>query len=418
MSLRVIALIARTHLFAKKKQTLIASLGVTFGIAMFILMISVMTGVNHLLEDTSLASTPHIRIYHDIEARKSSILHEMLSGAQEMIVVHHTKPKAEQLNIKNGLSIARRIAADPLVLGVSPQLTSQVFYNYGPTQIPGSLAGVNILDEDQLYDIQSKMKSGKLTNLLTASDGIIMGKGLANKLNVQLGDKVTITTPYGVTMILRIVGIFKIGIGAIDNVKSYATISTVQKILHKDNRYITDIHIKLKDLNQAKQLAPAYEKLYSYKAEDWETANATIMASFVIRNIMTTIVVATLLIVAGFGIYNIMSMTVVDKMKDIAILKATGFGSSDIVNIFLLQAIIIGVMGSVLGMTIGFFLTYGISQLPFDGGEFLSVDTFPVNMSPLFYVFGLVFGIITTILAGFFPSRKASKVDPVVILRG
>lgn len=418
MSLKVNFRIAKTHLFAKKKQTAIASLGVTFGIAMFILMISVMTGVNQLLEATSLASTPHVRIYHDVGIQSQSILDEVNPQSDQWNVVHHTKPKAELLNLKNGLAIAQRIASDPAVMGVSPQLTSQVFYNFGTTQIPGSLAGVNIADEDRLYDIAGKMRSGSWNSLLTASDAIIMGSGLAQKLNVHSGDKVTITTPYGVTMILRVTGIFKIGIGAIDNVKSYAAISTVQKILNKDNRYITDIHIKFKDLNQAKFIAPQYARLYGYKAEDWETANATIVTSFVIRNIMTSIVVSTLLIVAGFGIYNIMSMTVVDKMKDIAILKATGFDSGDIVQIFLLQAVTIGIMGSLLGMGIGLTLTYAISQLPFDGGEFLSIDRFPVNMAPEFYAFGLMFGIITTVLAGFFPSRKAARVDPVVILRG
>ena len=418
MSLIVSAQIARTHLLAKRKQTIVASLGVMFGIAMFILMISVMTGVNQMLEDTSLASTPHIHIYNDVEAKRESIASEVIKGTTQLIVVDHAKPKDETLRLKNGLIIANSIANDPDVLGVSPQLTSQVFYNYGPTQIPGSLAGVNILDEDKLYGINTKIRTGSMSSLLTTNDGILMGQGLANKLNVKTGDKITITTPLGNTMLLRIVGTFRIGIGAIDNIKSYTNISTVQKILNKDNRYITDIHIKLKDLNKAKLIALKFESRFGYRAEDWETANATIMTSLVIRNTMTAIVVATLLIVAGFGIYNIMSMTVIDKMKDIAILKATGFESKDIVNIFLMQAIIIGIIGSVAGMTIGWSLAYSISKMPFDGGEYFTMDTFPVNMSPKFYVFGFMFGIITTVLAGYFPSRKASKVDPVVILRG
>jgi len=75
-------------------------------------------------------------------------------------------------------------------------------------------------------------------------------------------------------------------------------------------------------------------------------------------------------------------------------------------------------IGAMVGLVIGYLLSYSISQLPFDGGEFLSVDTFPVNFDPKFYIFGFIFGVLTTLLAGYFPSKKASKIDPVAILRG
>ncbi|MFD2515011.1 ABC transporter permease [Pontibacter locisalis] len=418
MSLKLAANIARTHLVAKARQTTIASLGVTFGIAMFILMVSFMTGVNKFLEDTMLTSMPHIRIYNDIETSRSSILEEVKPGEEHMNVVHHQKPKDEKLNLKSGLHIAEQIKKEPGILGVSPQLTSQVFYNYGPTQLTGVLVGVNIFDEDALYDLGSKLKSGSLEALLTSSDGILMGEGLAEKLNVRVGDRVTVATPKGHTILLKVVGTFRIGIGEIDNMRSYASLSTVQKVLQQDPRYITDIHIKLTDLEQAKALAPKLQSMYGYKAEDWETANSSILVSFTIRNVMTYVVVATLLIVAGFGIYNIMSMTIYDKMKDIAILKATGFDGRDIVHMFLLQAIFIGVIGGVVGLLLGFVLSYLLSITPFDAGDFMSIDTFPVNFDPMFYVSGIVFGILTTVLAGYFPAKRASKIDPVSILRG
>ncbi len=410
--------IARTHLLAQKKQTIVASLGVTFGIAMFILMISVMTGVNKLLEDTQLTSTPHIRMYQDINNDRPSLLSTLNPGDSNWNIVRHQKPKDEQLNIRNGLLIAQTIAQDPRVKGVSPQLTSQVFINYGPAQLPGMLTGVNIQEENELYDVRSKMKSGSLEGLSASNDAVIIGKGLADKMQVDVGDKLTCTTPRGQVVLLRVAGVFQMGIGQIDNVRCYATISTVQKILQEDTRYITDIHVKLHNLDDAKALARSWENRFGYKAEDWETANATILVSFTIRNMMTGVVVMTLLVVAGFGIYNIMNMTVYDKMKDIAILKATGFEGRDIVGVFISQSTFIGIIGAIVGLIIGFFLSFLVSRAPFDGGEFLSIDRFPVNFDPAFYVFGLVFGILTTILAGYFPSRKASKIDPVEILRG
>jgi lipoprotein-releasing system permease protein len=133
---------------------------------------------------------------------------------------------------------------------------------------------------------------------------------------------------------------------------------------------------------------------------------------------MTYVVVATLLVVAGFGIYNIMSMTINDKMKDIAILKATGFTARDIVAIFLMQAVVVGVFGSLLGLCIGGSLAYGVAQIPVDFGEFSSMTRFPVNFYLRHYLTGILFGVGATCLAGFLPSRKAGKIDPVQIIRG
>lgn len=410
--------IAKTHLLSKIRQTIVAALGVTFGIAMFIVMISFMTGVNELLEETTLTSTPHIRIYNDIETDRPSILEAVHGGEKRWNIVHHMKAREEQTNLKKGLAVAERIKKESRVTGVSAQLTTQVFYNNGPSQISGTLAGVHIVDEDNLYDLKSKIKSGDMTGLIAGRDVILMGEGLAKKLNVRSGDKVTVTTPQGSTKVLRIAGTFKYGIGAIDNLRSYAGIQTVQKIMGKAPDYISELHIKLSDITQAKSMAKKYEARYGFNAEDWETANATILVSFKIRNILTYVVSATLLIVAGFGIYNIMNMTVYDKMKDIAILKANGFQSKSIIMIFLLQSVFIGVIGGLVGIQLGFTLSYMLSKMPFDGGEFLSIETFPVSMNPKFYIFGLLFGVITTMLAGYFPAKRASKIDPVRILRG
>jgi lipoprotein-releasing system permease protein len=219
-------------------------------------------------------------------------------------------------------------------------------------------------------------------------------------------------------MTLKIVGIFQMGIGTVDNIRSYANISTVQTILQKDHSYITDINIKLKDLYQSKSVAKELSKLFPYRAEDWETANATFLTWAMIRNILTYSVSITLLIVAGFGIYNILNMTIYNKMKDIAILKAMGFAGSDVRNIFMIQSLVIGFFGSCLGLMIGFGLSLLISRAPFDGGDFISIDHMPVNFNPKYYVIGIVFGVATTALAGYMPSRKAATMDPIEILRG
>ncbi len=408
--------IARTHLFARPRQTVIAMLGVTFGIGMFIAMVSLMTGLNDFTEELTMTSSPDIHIYHDVTRDRESIAEQV--NPQGLNLIHHQKPKIETAKVRNALQIADVLRRDERVRGVSPLISSQVFYNYGAVQLNGVILGVDIIEEDRLFDIRSKMKSGRIEDLKSNHDGIIMGTGLAKKLNIATGERIVVTTPQGYTITLKIVGLFQMGIGTVDNVRSYANISTVQTILQQDRGYITDINLKLHDLHTAKEVAAEYGKQFNYKAEDWETANATFLTGVVVRNILTYSVSITLLVVAGFGIYNILNMTIFSKMKDIAILKAMGFSPTDVKNIFLIQAVVIGLVGSIAGLAIGFGLSWLISQAPFDGGDMVSLDHLPVNFDPKYYIIGIVFGVATTALAGYMPSRKAGKMDPIEILRG
>lgn len=410
--------IALTHLLSKKRQTAVAMLGVTFGIAMFILMISFMTGVNLFLEDSMLTSTPHIRIFKDITADRESILEKTPGFKNQLTEIRHQRPFEFSQQLREAPSIVRMLSADSRVLGFSEQVNSQVFYSIGAIQIGGVISGVNMLAEDRLFNIKARIRSGSLDNLMKVSDGVLMGIGLARKLNVAVGDRVAISTPQGNNAIIRVAGIFGFGVGVIDNVKCYATAATVHKLLGSDSRYITDVSLKLKDINQTDQVASELLNAGAFAVEDWKKANETILVSFTIRNVLTVVVSITLLIVAGFGIYNIMNMTIHNKMKDIAILKATGFSGRDVMNIFIGQSVIIGTLGGMAGLILGFLLSLLLSSLPFNAGEFIDVKTFPVNFDPRFYVFGILFGIITTLIAGLFPSMKAGKLDPVAILRG
>jgi lipoprotein-releasing system permease protein len=409
-------LIAKTHLLAKPKQTIVAMMGVTFGIGVFIAMVSLMTGLNDFTEELSMTSTPDIKIFNDIKTERRAIIEDINPGGINL--VHHTKPKREQPRIHNAFQIAELIRTYPTVLGASPQVTSQAFFNYGPVQLNGMISGVDINEEDHLFDLRSRMKEGSLDELASAPNTILMGSGLAKKLNAHTGDRVLVTTPQGQNLNLKIVGLFQIGLGAVDNVKCYASLETVQRMLEKDQAYVTEINVKLKDFRIANIVAPGMAKAFGYKAEDWQTANSTFLVGVMIRNILTYSVSITLLIVAGFGIYNILNMTIINKMKDIAILKATGFAGRDVRLIFMIQSMAIGLIGSLLGLCIGFTLAYLISQAPFDGGEFVTIDRFPVNFKAKYYIVGIVFGVLTTALAGYMPSRKASNVDPIEILRG
>ncbi len=160
------------------------------------------------------------------------------------------------------------------------------------------------------------------------------------------------------------------------------------------------------------------EQQFNLTAIDIKTANAQFETGTTIRNLITYAVSITLLIVAGFGIYNILNMLIYEKMNDIAILKATGFSGKDVQYIFMSQAMIIGFLGGILGLLIGYGLASLIGTLPFKTAALPTVTTYPVNINPLFFIIGFSFAMVSTFLAGYLPSKKAKKIDPVTIIRG
>ena len=330
MVLELLLKIAKTHLLSRKKQSIIAALGVTFGIGMFIAMVGLMTGINKFLEDLMLANTAHVHIYSKEPNTRQSILDGYLSPDANFNVVTGTKPKAVKINIKNGTEILNEIKKDPGVEGASPLLVAQVFYNSRSTPLNGTISGVDIIDFDKLFNMQGKMEEGAIQDVLTVNNGIIMGKGLAENLNVNIHDQVNVTTYNGNQLRLNIIGIFSTGISAIDNVVSYASLNTAQKIMEKNEDYFTDINIKLKNIKDSPQMAKRWANEYNYKAEDWMQANAEVFVGFTMRNTITVAVSLALLIVAAFGIYNILTMMIYEKMNDIAILKANGFKGKDL----------------------------------------------------------------------------------------
>lgn len=415
---KVILSIAKTHLLTKMKSTVTASLGVTFGIGSYITLVSFMTGLNGMLDDLVLNQTPHIHMYNEIapSAEQPISLYDKFDGG--LNVVHSIKPKQNQLKIHNALPILHYLKDKENVKGATPQLRTQIFYLSGSSELGGNLIGVDIMEEVRLSNIQDNIVEGSPEALKNNENGILLGSGLAKKMSLGVGNRVQISTVKGTVFPLKIIGIYQSGIAEIDNVQSFANLKTVQRIQGEPENYITDINIKLFDLKEAEPMARQLEKQFKIKATDINEANAQFETGTNIRNIITYAVSITLLIVAGFGIYNILNMLIYEKMKDIAILKATGFSGKDVQLIFMSQAMLIGVAGGMVGLIIGFFLSRIIDNIPFETEALPTISTFPVNYNPWYYVIGIVFALISTFIAGYLPSNKARKIDPVRIIRG
>ncbi len=410
--------VSKSLLLARWKQTLVAAIGVTFSITMFITLLSFMSGLNNLLDNLVINRTPHIHLYREIKPNAQQPIKLSPQFNNSYPFIRSIKPKNEKQEITNIIPVSHALKNDKRVLGIAPKITAQVFYNVGVTDLTGVVNGIDIEAENRLFFFSDYVVKGNYIDLKNIPNSIILGKGIAEKMMASIGDIVQISTSRGERFSLKVVGYFQSGLQDIDKVQSYASLSTVQKILEKPHHYTTDLNIKLNDIKQAPALAKEYQEIFGLDAVDIQTANSQFETGSSIRSLISYAVGVTLLIVAGFGIYNILNMMIYEKMDSIAILKATGFSGKDVRRIFITIALGIGIFGGSVGLMLGFGLSSLIEHIPFNTPALPTIKTYPIAFNPRFYLIGGVFSIVTTYFAGFFPSRKASKVDPVVIIRG
>ena len=418
MKIKHITEISRALLLARWKQTLVAAVGVTFSITLFIALLGFMEGLNQLLDGLVLNRTPHIRLYNDISpsAFQPIQLSEKYKNYHNFI--SSIKPSNARKEIYNAEAIIKKLNKDPRVLGVAPKVMIQVFFNLGNIDLNGIINGVDIEQESKLFKFKDYVVGGNEYDLKNISNSIILGKGAADKMLAKVGDIIFVTTTSGEQFPLKVVGFFQSGIAELDKVQSYASLTTTQKLLGKSSNYFSDIQIKLKDMTKAPSIALEYQKLFKLDAEDIQTANAQFETGSSVRSIISYAVGITLLIVSGFGIYNILNMMIYEKMDTIAILKATGFAGSDVKKIFITIALSIGISGALAGALFGFLLSKLIDAIPFKTESLPTVTTYPIDYGIHYYTIAVIFAIATTYFAGWFPARKASQIDPVIIIRG
>lgn len=410
--------ISRALLMARWRQTLVAALGVTFGITMFITLLSFMTGLNDLLDGLVVNRTPHVRLYKDI--KPSPIQPIALSNQYKNY--HHfitsVKPKYDVQRIQNSVAIMHALQNDERVLGVAPKAAIQVFYNVGSIDLTGVINGVDVKEESRLFFFSDYVTGGNYSDLQNIPNSLIMGKAAADMMMINLGDIVQVTTTRGTRASLKVVGFFQSGLKDVDKVQSYANITTVQTLLGESSTYYTDLNVKLKDIQLAPAVAEEMQYRFNLDAIDIQRANAQFETGTFIRTLISYVVGIVLLIVAGFGIYNILNMMIYEKLDSIAILKAAGFSGRDVQFIFIGISISIGISGGIVGLLFGYLLSSIIDQIPFVTEALPTVTTYPINYNPTYYFIAISFSIVTTYLAGLFPARKAGKIDPVIIIRG
>lgn len=406
--------IARVHLTSKVKQTIVALLGVTFGISMYIFMNSFMTGVNDLQTDLAFTSLAHVRIYNDGPADNTNLVSKVypagtVANIRNARIIQYTE------GIKNIGAISDLVEKQPEVVAIAPQVNINVFFRNSGNKLNGTLSGVDVEKENNLFNISRYMTSGKWEDLRYRPDGIILGADLAESLSVNPGDNINVLTSDGISHNYKLIGMYRTNVKGVDKTKAYINITAARQLLSENQQYVTDLQVNVQNYEVTEPLVSRLAPVIAYKVESWQTANEQLQAGSKLRNIIAKAVSLTILLVAGFGIYNIMNMTINEKIREIAILKAMGFSGRDVKEIFLTQAVVIGILGGLVGMLLGFVIARIVNNIPF---RIAGQESLPMAYHLKDYVMSFIFGLITTLIAGYLPARKASKIDPVSIIRG
>ena len=236
-------------------------------------------------------------------------------------------------------------------------------------------------------------------------------------LGVKVGDTVQLLSPSGEYWRFTVAAIARGGVGSVDSTRVYCHLKIAQRLLRKPYP-ATMILYKLRDPDSAPDLAQHFEQLFQHEARSWQEREQSNLALLLTLRVSTGITVSLIILLAGFGIFNVLTMTVLSKIREIAILRSIGYSRRDISAIFLWQGALIASLGSVIGCIIGGLSVIGVSHIPLRVRGILYADYFPVASDWHHYLWATVLATIAVAIASWVPAHRAGQLPPVATLRG
>jgi len=402
-------LVALRYLRARRKQTfisiisLLSMVGVGLGVCTLIVVLSVMSGAEGELKRKILGMNAHVMLY------KAG---EVMDAPQKVI------DKARQV---------------PGVVQGAPFVYGQVMVVSGSGASGAILRGIKATGALETVDLQKVITQGSLQALARpAADGlpgILLGQALARHLSVNLGGVVTLLNPMGEDTPVgrvpksepfRVVGTFRSGMYQYDSSLCYVSLPAAQRFLDL-GRAVSGVELKVDDIYQAEAIGRKAAQALGplYYARDWMTMNHALFSALKLEKITMFVILILIVLVAAFGIVSSLIMLVMEKTKDIAVLKAMGATAKSIRRIFVLEGLIIGVLGTVLGLGSGLGLCallarYKFIDLPVD---IYALDTLPVQVEPFMVALVGVSAVAISLVATLYPAHAAGRLDPVEALR-
>ncbi|MEX2034962.1 MAG: ABC transporter permease [Xanthobacteraceae bacterium] len=403
--------IAWTHVRSRARQTSVAVAGVATGVGFSVMMAALMQGSQDDFIRMLVNALPHIAVSDERRAPPPQPAEQAFDAAE----FHGLKPEVRRRGIKNPLATMATLEAW-VPGGVAPSVKVQAIIRYGNRDTGASVIGIDPRREARVSELVSQMRQGTLASLYRATNAIVLGDRLAEKIGARVGANLTIQTSEGARINAQVVAFFHSGVRQIDEGTAYVLVRTGQ-ILAQQTALINELRVRVDDPMTASEVARRIESDTGYKSVPWQEAHEDLLNAFVIRNVIMYTVVGAILLVASFGIYNIISTITHEKARDIAILKSLGLKERTVRTIFVVEASIIGLAGAAVGFLLGYLLCWALGSLEFKS-PFMDTNRLPLAYNPLHYAIAAAVALVSSLAAGYAPARKAAHVHPVEIIRG
>ncbi len=412
--------IAWVHLRERRRQTILTALGVAVGSAMLVTTIAVADGSTQNVIDKIIEIAPHVIVGSD---RIEPLVPDNLMGAGDGMLAFVEKNVTEERKktIKNYTDVVARIRSLPDVTVVSPYVASSLILRKGSRFKPCTAKGVIPAEEESIANLGQKLiEPNGLTELAYTPNGILIGDLLAEDLKASYHSSLVFISKSGEEFPVRVVGRFSTGFGAKDRREAYVNLALAQRMEGLAANTVTAIGLRTSDVGLAGEVAEETEKLTGYDAESWEETNSNIIDFYNRNGIITLVLVGFVFIVAGLGVSSVMTTVVLQKIKDIAIMRSMGVQRSSITKIFLLEGFMIGLLGVAFGSPLGHFICRIVGSIRYEAntaGTYTS-DRISLAETPEAHLVVIGFGILVSVFASFGPARRAAGYLPVKILRG
>ncbi len=388
--------------------------GITLGVAFFICTQAQTQGFERFYIKTVLGSTGALTVEDKFQPRFSSLLH---NRGNDIIGVANEQLRKYIAGIDNSDQVMRVVREFSNVAACAPILEGSLTLRTNFKEEVFRVQGIDLEAHLQTTALGEQIVAGDLATFRTHPQGLLLGVELAKKLQARVGDTVTLTGPNATPRAFFVSGIFQTGDNLIDERRGFIHLPAARRVLNKPAG-ITMLMVKLIDPDRAPQLAAHLEGLLQHRVRSWQERERGNLQVFRAIRISAAITVSAIIVLAGFGIFNVLTLMILDKTREIAILRSMGYERHDIRDIFLWQGLVIAAVGGAAGCVLGMVLTWWISRVPVRIRGFFAADRFLVSWSWTHYIAALGVAFVAVLLASYWPARRAARLAPVDVLRG
>jgi lipoprotein-releasing system permease protein len=408
-------LIAWRFLIAKKRAMLMSLTGIVFGVAFFIFTQAQTTGFESFFIRTILGTNGTIRVQDEFQNSITSMV-VATDGAGGSFEVPLREGRKYLPGIRNPEAILEAIKQFESVEAATPVLRGDIQISSGFRTESGRVIGMEPTEYIEVSDLEYQIVYGDLRTFAETPDGLLMGSRLAQRLEASPGSFILLSH-LGETRRYRVSGIFETGIDFFDKTHVFTHLQEARRLLNKMDR-VSYIQIMTKDPDLAPVTASQMEHALGHYVASWQEREKSWLEVFRVLRISSALSMSTIILIAGLGMFNTLAIIVMERSREIAILRSVGFSRSDILNIFLFQGLIVYFLGTLIGFVLAAVLTRTAESLPIRIRGIFSTDHFLVSWSIWHYVSAAVVAGIVVIIAALIPARRAARTEPGDVIRG